>query len=329
MEKTMTDATASVEFRDVVGKITGDGLHAVDIETVQVNVGFLCNQACVHCHVEASPTRAEMMDWPTMKLVVDAVEVADCRFVDVTGGAPELHPYFRPFVEMLRARGLDVQIRTNLTALLETGMDSMPEFFRDQGVRLVASMPCYLEENVRVQRGPGVYERSIEALKRLNSVGYGIDPSLPVNLVYNPGGAFLPPEQSALETDYRRELAERFDIVFSHLLTITNMPIGRFQTVLCRQNKEQDYLRLLRDSFNPETVDGLMCRRQVSVGWDGSLYDCDFNLVLGIPLDDDVPTHITEFDPVAAATREIVTGEHCFGCTAGSGSSCRGALVES
>jgi len=321
--------TASVEFRDVVGKITGDSLHAVGIETVQVNVGFLCNQTCAHCHVETSPSRSETMEWSTMERVAEAVDEADCRFVDVTGGAPELNPHFRPFVKTLRERGIDVQVRTNLTVLLEPVAESMPEFFRDESVRLVASMPCYLEENVRAQRGEGVYERSIEALRRLNSVGYGTDPDLPINLVYNPGGAFLPPDQSALESDYRRELAERFDIVFSHLLTITNMPIGRFQRELCRQNKDQDYMRLLHDSFNPETVDGLMCRHQVSVGWDGSMYDCDFNLVLGLPLCEGVPTHVTEFDAAAVAAREIVTGEHCFGCTAGSGSSCRGALVES
>jgi radical SAM/Cys-rich protein len=329
MMKTMTEATACVEFGDVVGKITGDGLHAAGIETFQVNVGFLCNQRCVHCHVEASPGRTETMQWSTMEQVASAVDEADCRFVDVTGGAPELHPHFRPFIVMLRDLGIDVQIRTNLTVLLEPAAESMPEFFRDEGLRVVASMPCYLEKNVRAQRGSGVYERSIEALKRLNSVGYGVDPQLPIDLVYNPGGAFLPPEQPGLETDYRRELAERFDIVFSHLLTITNMPIGRFHTRLRRHNKDQDYMRLLRDSFNPETVDGLMCRRQISVGWDGSLYDCDFNLVLGRPLGNGVPTHIAEFDAAAAAAREIVTGEHCFGCTAGSGSSCRGALVES
>jgi radical SAM/Cys-rich protein len=203
----------------------------------------------------------------------------------------------------------------------------MPEFFREHEVQLVASMPCYLEENVRAQRGAGVYEKSIEAIKRLNAIGYGRDPGLPLNLVYNPGGAFLPSPQSALEEDYRRELGQRFGIVFTHLLTITNMSLGRFRTELSRQDKEQDYLRLLRDSFNPQTVGGLMCRRQLSVGWDGTLFDCDFNLALGLPVNHGAPDHIRFFNMGDLQTRRIVTGEHCFGCTAGAGSSCGGALV--
>jgi radical SAM/Cys-rich protein len=268
-----------------------------------------------------------MMEWPIMELVLQACKRARCQLVDLTGGAPELNPNFRRFVMALCQEGHRVQVRTNLTVLLEQGMEQMPEFLREHQIRLVASMPCYLEENVCAQRGPGVYEKSVAVIKRLNALGYGYESFLPLNLVYNPGGPFLPPPQSALEGDYRRELASRFGIVFTHLLTITNMPLGRFRTELARQNKEQDYLRLLRKSFNPQTVDGLMCRRQLSVGWDGTLFDCDFNLALGLPVNHGAPDHIRFFKIGDLQTRRIVTGEHCFGCTAGSGSSCGGALV--
>jgi len=220
-----------------------------------------------------------------------------------------------------------VQVRTNLTVLLEPGMETLPEWLREHQVQLVASLPCYLEQNVRAQRGERTYEKSIEAIKRLNALGYGSDPRLPLNLVYNPGGPFLPPEQSTLEADYRRELGSRFDITFSHLLTITNVPIGRFRAELRRQNQEQEYLQLLRAAFNPLTVEGLMCRHQISVGWDGTLFDCDFNLALGYAVDHGAPDHIRSFDPDALKTRRIVTGEHCFSCTAGHGSSCGGALA--
>jgi radical SAM/Cys-rich protein len=227
----------------------------------------------------------------------------------------------------LREQNLAVQVRTNLTVHFEPGMETMPEFLRDHEVQLVASMPCYLEKNVRAQRGEGVYEKSVESIRRLNALGYGTRPELQLNLAYNPGGPSLPPDQSSIEADYRRELFKEFGIEFTNLHTITNMPIGRFLADLQSKNKERDYLDLLRNSFNPSTVDGLMCRRQVSVGWDGTLYDCDFNLVLGLPVNHGVPAHIARFDAAAVATREIVTGEHCFGCTAGSGSSCGGALV--
>jgi radical SAM/Cys-rich protein len=206
-------------------------------------------------------------------------------------------------------------------------MEELPEFLRNHQVQLVASLPCYLEENVRAQRGEGVYAKSIEAIKRLNALGYGTGSGLPLNLVYNPGGPFLPSSQSALEEDYRRELHQRFGITFTHLLTITNMPLGRFRLELIQQNQERNYLDLLRKSFNPQTVNGLMCRHQISVGWDGTLYDCDFNLALGLPVNHGAPDHIRSFKPEDLKMRRVVTGEHCFTCTAGSGSSCGGALV--
>jgi radical SAM/Cys-rich protein len=315
-------------FEDVIESTTGTpGLRSVDIETVQVNLGLKCNQSCAHCHVGASPSREEMMSWPTMEKVVEISAGARAGLVDITGGAPELHPEFRRFVEELRAHELPVQIRTNLTVLLEPGYEDMPEYFRDRGVRLAASMPCYLEENVRAQRGAGVYEKSIDAIRRLNDLGYGSDPEMPLDLVYNPGGPFLPPEQSALEADYKRELQAHFGVTFSRLLTIANMPIGRFLARLRAENRDREYMQLLQDSFNAETLDGLMCRHLINVGWDGTIYDCDFNLALDLPVNHGAPDHIRRFNHAALATRRIVTGEHCYGCTAGGGSSCGGSLV--
>ena len=303
------------------------GLYSLKIETLQVNLGLRCNQQCAHCHLEASPQRREMMRWPTMKLALEAAKRMRCKLIDLTGGAPELNPHFRRFVKALRQEGRQVQVRTNLTVLLEPELEELPDFFRDHQVQLVASMPCYLEENVCAQRGKGVYEKSIESIKRLNALGYGCDPELPLNLVYNPGGAFLPPPQLALEGDYRREFSQRFGIAFTRLLTIANMPLGRFRTELVRKKEEENYLRLLRTSFNPQTITGLMCRHQISVGWDGTLYDCDFNLALGLSVNHGAPDHIQSFRIEDLWNRRIVTGEHCFACTAGSGSSCGGALV--
>ena len=315
------------DFEKKITEANGNGLHCLEIETLQVNLGLRCNQQCNHCHLEASPHRSEMMEWPTMRLVLEAARSFGCGRIDLTGGAPELNPHFRRFVEALRQDGHPVQVRTNLTLLLDPGLWEIPKFFRDHQVQLVASLPCYLEENVRAQRGKGVYEKSIEAIRRLNALGYALEPNLPLNLVYNPGGPFLPPPQSALEEDYRRELRSRFGIAFTRLFTITNMPLGRFRAELSRQNQEQNYLHLLRESFNQQTVAGLMCRHQISVGWDGTLYDCDFNLALGLPVNHGAPDHIQSFRPADLMKRRIVTGEHCFACTAGSGSSCGGALV--
>jgi radical SAM/Cys-rich protein len=315
------------EFDKRIARAAGDRLYCVEIDTIQVNLGLRCNQRCVHCHLGASPQRQECMDWPTMGLILRAADKVGCRLVDLTGGAPELNPHFRPFVEALTEQARQVQTRTNLTVLAEPGMEGLPEFLRDRRVQLVASLPCYLEENVDAQRGAGVYDKSIRIIRQLNDLGYGVDPALQLNLVYNPAGPFLPPDQTTLEADYRRQLHERFGIRFSRLLTIANMPIGRFQATLRRTNQHRQYARLLQDAFNPDTIDALMCRHQVSVGWDGTLYDCDFNLALGCPVDHGAPDHISRFDPAVLKKRGIVTGRHCFGCTAGSGSSCGGALT--
>ncbi|MGD0232782.1 MAG: arsenosugar biosynthesis radical SAM (seleno)protein ArsS [Syntrophorhabdales bacterium] len=314
-------------FEARIADTDGTGLFGRGIDTLQVNLGLRCNQHCAHCHLDAGPQRRQMMDWPVMEMVLEAVSRARPRLVDLTGGAPELAPHFRRFVESLCQEGLAVQVRTNLTVLLEPGMDDLPEFFRRHRVRLFGSLPCYMEENVGAQRGKGVYEKSIATIKKLNALGYGSVPRLPLNLVYNPGGAFLPPPQAVLEEDYRRELGRRFGITFTHLLTITNMVLGRFKEELARQRQEEAYSRLLRESFNPGTVPGLMCRHQLSVGWDGTLYDCDFNLALGLPVNHGAPDHVSLFKPATLRKRRIVTGEHCFGCAAGAGSSCGGSIV--
>ena len=315
-------------FEKEIARNNGNGLGALDINTIQVNIGLRCNLECVHCHVVSSPRRKEAMDWSTMEHVIAAAENVRAKLVDITGGAPEMHPHFRRFIAALRGKNLPVMVRTNLTILLESGFETLPGFFRDHQVELCASLPCYLEENVDSQRGTGIFKKSIQALRILNSYGYGKVAHLPLNLVYNPIDATLPPNSLELEADYKHELRERFGIEFSRLLTITNMPIGQFRSDLKRENKLEDYNRLLRDSFNPGTLDGLMCRHQIHVGWDGRLYDCDFNYALKLPVGDGLPQTIKEFNSHLLMNRAIQTEFHCFGCTAGCGSSCGGALVE-
>jgi radical SAM/Cys-rich protein len=315
------------EFDAQVREATGDWLRCNDLSTIQVNVGLKCNLQCVHCHVASSPKRKEEMNWQTMEQIIDVAERINCRLVDITGGAPEMNPNFRRLVEALARIGVPVMVRTNLTILLEPGYETLPSFLRDHHVQLVASLPCYLERNVDQQRGDGVYKGSVEAIRLLNEVGYGKDPALPLSLVYNPVGPHLPPNQFGLEEDYRRALSDRFGIVFTNLLTIANMPIGRYVGALKKEGKLDEYQQLLRRSFNPATIDGLMCRHQINVDWEGNIYDCDFNLALKMPVDHGAPTHISEFDSDVHARRRIVTGRHCFGCTAGAGSSCGGALT--
>ncbi len=302
-------------------------LRARAINTVQVNIGLTCDLACRHCHVESSPKRTEQMSWDTMELVINAAQRASAQTIDITGGAPEMNPHFRQFVVEARGRGLAVTVHTNLTILTHDGYQDMPAFFSDHGVHLVASLPCYTPENVKKQRGLHVYEESIEVIRQLNAVGYGLSEGLLLDLVYNPGGPTLPPPQAKLEEDYRRELGERCGISFSRLLTITNMPIGRFLHDLDRDGTGNAYRLILKDGFNAETLEGLMCRDQIHVSHDGTLHDCDFNYALNIPTAIEAPTHIRDFNPKSLAKRRINTGEHCFGCTAGSGSSCGGAIA--
>jgi radical SAM/Cys-rich protein len=315
------------DFEKTINTITQQHLHCCEMETLQVNIGLRCNQQCHHCHLKASPDRTEMMTWSTMKQVLNIADQLQCRLIDLTGGAPELHPHFKRFIQALSEKDHQVQVRTNLTVLLETGLEDLPKFLQKNSIQIVASLPCYTAENVCAQRGPHVYEKSIVVLKRLNTLGYGIDPSLKLTLVYNPGGAFLPADQKDLETDYRRELLKHHDIRFTNLFTITNMPIGRFLDELNKNHQKENYLKLLKESFNPQTVDGLMCRRQICVGWDGTLYDCDFNGALGLAVNHGAPNHIKNFNLSLLSKRRITTGDHCLGCTAGHGSSCGGALT--
>jgi len=315
------------EFDHYIRNATGSDLHAEDLDAMQVNIGLVCNQECVHCHVASSPRRKEEMTWDVMEHILRAAKEVNCRQVDITGGAPELNPNFCRFIEALSRQGHIVQVRTNLTVLLEPNMSHIPGFYKEQKVHLVASLPCYLEQNVDKQRGLGVYNKSVEALQLLNRIGYGIDPELPLNLVYNPIGPVLPPDQSKLEADYKRELNDRFGIQFTTLHTITNMPIGRFRSDLKREKRETEYMDLLKTNFNQDTVEPLMCRHQINIDWDGNLYDCDFNLALRWKLDKSVPQNIKDFDSEKLMNRKIVTGDHCFGCTAGCGSSCGGALT--
>ena len=301
------------------------------VETLQVNVGKLCNQACHHCHVDAGPKRTEIMTEATARRVVDVLAASPtAATVDITGGAPELNPSFRFLVESARGMGRRVIDRCNLTVLLEPGLDWLPRFFVEQQIELTCSLPCYTPKNVDQQRGKGVFDKSIDALRTLNDLGYGKRGSgLVLNLVYNPVGAFLPPPQAKLEADYKRELGVAFGIEFDHLFTITNMPIKRFAADLERSGKQQEYMGLLVNHFNPSTVAGLMCRSLVSVGWEGTLYDCDFNQMLEIRVPPGLPRSIFELDslePLAGAP--IATAGHCFGCTAGAGSSCGGETVK-
>jgi radical SAM/Cys-rich protein len=251
------------------------------------------------------------------------------HFVDITGGAPEMHPHLKRFVEALRKSGQTVQVRTNLTVLTEPGFENMPRFFKEHEVQLVASLPCYMEENVSIQRGKGVFKKSIRMLKTLNILGFGIEPNLPLHLIYNPVGPFLPPNQSQLESEYKRELNDRFGIRFTRLYTIANMPIGRFWDRLKIENRESEYMQLLREGFNCQTLTELMCRHQICVAWDGVLYDCDFNIALGLPVVEEVPKDVKDFSASVHKKRKVRTGNHCYGCAAGTGSSCSGALDSS
>jgi radical SAM/Cys-rich protein len=303
-------------------------LRATGIEVLQVNVGKLCNQTCRHCHVDAGPERREVMSRETMEVCLDVLDRTGIPALDVTGGAPELNPHFRWLVAQGRRLDRHVIDRCNLTILLTAGHEDLPEFLAGQGVEVVASLPCYLQENTDAQRGEGVFEKSITALRRLNAVGYGLPASgLTLTLVYNPVGPSLPPPQPGLEAAYRRELASRYGIRFSRLFTITNMPISRFLEDLVRTGRYDEYMAKLAAAYNPAAAAGVMCRTTLSVGWDGRLYDCDFNQMLELELAGGLPRHIRDFDPAALGTRRIVTGQHCYGCTAGSGSGCQGAIV--
>jgi radical SAM/Cys-rich protein len=302
------------------------------LEVLQVNLGYLCNLSCVHCHVNAGPNRTELMDLATVDLVLAFIEQHQIKVLDLTGGAPELNPHFRYLVTAARKMAVEVIDRSNLTILFEPGQRDLAEFLAEQQVVITASLPCYLEDNVELQRGKGVYNDSINALQKLNSLGYGRDPALPLHLVYNPVGPVLPPPQQELQQSYKKALKQSFDIDFNQLFTITNVPIKRFGAVLLSQNQFEPYMNLLKANFSQSNLDTVMCKTLVSVDWQGYVYDCDFNQMLEMPLvlNDDVSkqTHLRDLMKVGLNEQPIFVGDHCFACTAGQGSSCGGALSD-
>jgi radical SAM/Cys-rich protein len=304
-------------------------LHRTRLDTLQVNVGYRCNQSCLHCHVNAGPTRKEEMQAAVAEAVVRYLDVSDVSTLDITGGAPELNAQFRNLVRAARARGLRVIDRCNLTILEEPGQEDLADFLAAHGVDVVASLPCYLEENVNAQRGKGVFDTSIRGLRRLNALGYGMpDTDLSLDLVYNPQGPILPPSQKSLEPDYKKVLMERYGVFFNQLYVLANMPVGRFGSTLISKGELDGYLALLRAAHSDDNLDSVMCRSLLSIDWQGYVYDCDFNQMLGLPmrLNGASRVHLTELMDVDVEGRAIAVRAHCYACTAGQGSSCGGAL---
>lgn len=304
-------------------------LHATEISTLQLNLGKMCNQVCDHCHVDAGPDRKEIMTKETMLQCLTVLKDESIHTVDLTGGAPEMNPNFRWFVEEISALNKKIIVRCNLTIIVANKKhNDLPQFFKKHNVEVVSSLPCYTEGNTDKQRGEGVFAKSIKALQLLNAAGYGVkDSALILDLVFNPGGASLPPSQSALEADYKVQLKEDFDIVFNQLYTITNLPISRFLDYLVKSGRYEEYMGKLSDTFNSNAVDSVMCRNIISVGWDGYLYDCDFNQMLDLHVSTPESKHISEFDSSKLKNRSIVLNQHCYGCTAGAGSSCGGTIA--
>ena len=316
-------------FEDNLAPLGLFPLKPTTLDILQVNVGYMCNQTCSHCHVDAGPDRKEIMTVETMQHCLDAIDQSNIKTVDITGGAPEMNPDFLWFVEELSKRKLEIIVRSNLTILeVNSRFKTYPAFFKKHGVTVIASLPCYTRENTDKQRGNGVFDMSIRALQALNKEGYGKENSgLELHLVFNPGGASLPPSQETLESDYKRNLKEDFDIEFNKLYTITNLPISRFLDYLLAANKYDQYMDLLVNSFNPTAAEGVMCRNTISVDWLGNLFDCDFNQMLELPLSKEAPQHIRDFNNTSLESREIVLNQHCYGCTAGAGSSCQGSIL--
>lgn len=304
-------------------------LKPVGIDIFQVNVGKMCNQVCKHCHVDAGPDRKEIMTRDTMQQILDAMDGMPVKTVDLTGGAPEMNPDFRWFVEELSKKGAEIIVRCNLTIILANPKyHDLPEFFKKHNVNVVSSLPSFTARRTDAQRGDGVFNKSIEALKMLNAVGYGKEGTgLQLDLVYNPSGAYLPDDQSILESEFKGRLKDGFDIDFNNLYSITNLPVSRFLDYLLNSGNYEDYMSELANAFNPIAAEGVMCRNMVSIGWDGYLYDCDFNQMLDLKLNHGAPNHIKDFDWQKVLNREIIINQHCFGCTAGAGSSCGGATT--
>lgn len=304
-------------------------LKPSQISILQINLGKMCNQVCKHCHVDAGPDRKEIMTRETMQLCLDALAESTIQVVDLTGGAPEMNPHFRWFVEELSKLGRQVIVRCNLTIILANKKyHDLPEFFKLHGVQVVSSLPYFTASRTDAQRGEGVFEKSIKALQMLNAVGYGQEGSgLILDLVYNPAGAFLPSSQQSLEAEFKRRLQQGYQIVFNNLFAITNLPISRYLDYLITSGNYEGYMEKLVNAFNPAAAANVMCRNTVSVGWEGSLYDCDFNQMLDLPVAATAPRHIRDFDLASLSERAIVINQHCYGCTAGAGSSCGGETV--
>ena len=316
-------------FRQKLAKLGKLPLHAAGVEIFQINVGKMCNQVCKHCHVDAGPDRREIMTKETMQLCLNVLANSNIKTVDLTGGAPEMNPNFRWFVAEIKKLDKHIIVRCNLTIILANKkFHDLPEFFRHHAVEVVSSLPSFTKDRTDRQRGDGVFEDSIKALQMLNSVGYGkTGNKLQLNLVYNPAGAFLPPSQQALEIEYKEQLFKNFGISFNNLFAITNMPISRYLDYLLSTGNYDRYMEKLINAFNPAAVQNVMCRNTVSVSWDGFLYDCDFNQMLQIPVSTTGSQHLEDFDIGLLNSREIMLKQHCYGCTAGSGSSCGGAVT--
>jgi radical SAM/Cys-rich protein len=303
-------------------------IHRERIETVQVNLGYKCNQSCLHCHVNASPDRKESMSKNTMNQVRAFIKRVGAKTVDLTGGAPELNPHFRDFVRHLRDDNVSIIDRCNLTILSEPDQSDLAQFLADQQITVIASLPCYTEDNVDAQRGDGVFQRSIKGLQMLNELGYGQDESgLALNLVYNPTGPFLPPSQNTLQTEYKEHLWKNYGVIFNSLLTITNMPIKRFGSTLVSRKQFDTYMSLLKKNFDEKNLSSVMCKTLVSVDWEGYLFDCDFNQMLELNIENgNRKIHVSDLESDALSGRKISVKDHCFGCAAGQGSSCGGSL---
>ncbi len=314
-------------FADKIAQFGYHQLKPTGIDILQINVGKMCNQTCNHCHVDAGPDRNEIMTRVTMQQCLDAVDKGQIKVVDLTGGAPEMNPDFRWFVEELTIRKVNIMVRSNLTIILANPKyHDLPEFYKKHKIEVISSLPHFSKLRTDAQRGEGVFDKSIEALKMLNEVGYGVEGTgLQLNLVFNPAGALLPPAQSSLERDFKERLARQYGITFNSLFAITNMPISRFLDYLLASGNYETYMQELVDSFNPTAVDSLMCRNMLSVGWDGYLYDCDFNQMLDMK--SNAVEDIKDFDKSKLADRLIKLDQHCYGCTAGAGSSCGGEIA--
>lgn len=310
-----------IEFSNKVSAVLKAPLISSELQSLQVNVGYRCNMACKHCHVGAGPNRFEMMERDTIDQILAVLKKHNIQTLDITGGAPELNPHFTYFVTEAKKTGCHVIVRSNLTIFFEEGFEHLPEFYRDHDVEITASLPYYLDSSVDRVRGEGAFQKSIKAIRQLNSLGYGDGTGMrQLNFVYNPSGTFLSPEQKSLEDEYRRQLGAHHNISFDNLYVFSNMPIGRFRSHLEKTGTLGSYLEKLEQAFNPATLDGLMCRQLISVGWDGALYDCDFNQALGLHMHDSCPQHIQDFDLERLSEREMRVGDHCYGCTAGQGS---------